>query len=245
MSLRQIGTAVSGASQKLFNLISRALVNVGNQSEAIPGPRATPALNLILMNLCGHDQERTLYVLQWLALAYRHPHAKMPQALLFQGGQGTGKYLYFRQLIAPLFEARAAVIEPQRLSAPIGDWIHGKKLVVVEEANCIDQDQAATLKHLMSSDTVRAHRRGLPPQWVRSRASFVLLASDKVAHGPDERRLAVFDVPPPLHPEIYAIAADEIANGAQLVFRNYLLRGLDVTGLAVAPTEFPDVRRAA
>lgn len=190
------------------------------QSSA-PGPARTPALNQVLLNLCGGDKELAEYVLGWLALQLRRPGTKMPNALCFEAGQGTGKSLYFERVVLPLFGAHGAVA--RELSSTFNPWLRDARLVVVDNNEPSESD-LVKLKHLITNDSIHVHQKAVAPSRIRNRINFICFSGAYDVFPADEgnRRFTVIKGGSALPAEIYAAAADEIRNGAIYALGHYL-----------------------
>ena len=186
-----------------------------------PGPARTPALNKVLLNLCGGDKALAEYVLGWLALQLRQPGTKMSNALWFKAEQGTGKSLYFERLVLPLFGAHGAVAHD--MSSPFNYWLRDARLVVVDNAKP-DANDLGKLKHLITSDRIRVIQKAFPPSLIRNRINFICFSGANYVSPKEDgdRRFTVIEGAPALSPEIYAAAAVEIQNGAIYALGHYL-----------------------
>lgn len=186
-----------------------------------PGPVRTPALNKVLLNLCGGDKVLAEYVLGWIALQLRRPGTKMPNALWFQADQGSGKSLYFERLVLPLFGAHGAIARD--LSSPFNDWLRDARLVVLEN-NEPSANDLVKLKHLMTSDSIQVHQKAASPSRIRNRINFICFSGAYNVFPADEsnRRFIVIKGGSALPAEVYAAAAEEIRNGAIYALGHYL-----------------------
>jgi len=182
----------------------------------------------LVAHLCDMDDDMQLYVLRWLAYPLRNPGAKMSTALVFNGGQGSGKGLFFTHVAAALFEDNAAKIRPNDLYSKFNYWAVGANLVVV------DGDYAPRhlerMKAFHAAESFEITLKGHAPRTVVNRLNFVYLSNrdDFLPADTGNRRFIVVEVPPARSRGFYQAIAYEIANGGLDAFRDYLMRGLDM-----------------
>jgi putative DNA primase/helicase len=200
---------------------------------AAPGPTRTPALNKILLNLCGGDRELALYVLRWIALPLRRPRTKMATALWLRGGQGNGKSLFFERLIAPLFREHAALASRDQLTSHLNHWMINKHFVVVTDDARIGQS-AAKLKQLLTSQALMVHQQGRSPLRMRNHMNFVVLSgqADALAIDPYDRRFVAIDTGPTLPAAVYFAAIEEIESGGIDAYHKYLTKQIRMDGFS-------------
>jgi hypothetical protein len=204
----------------------------------------------LVAHLCDMDDDLQQYVLRWLAYPLRNPGAKMSTALVFNGGQGSGKNLFFTHVIAALYGDNAATIRPADLYGKFNYWAVGANLVVV------DGDYAPRhlerMKAFQATESFAITLKGHEPRTVVNRLNFVYLSNreDFLPADTGNRRFVVVEVPPARPRGFYQAIAHEIANGGLDAFRDYLMHRLDMGDFNVntRPPSTPaprDGRRAA
>ena len=206
---------------------------------------------VLLAHLCDMDHDMQLYVLRWLAYPLRNPGAKMSTALVFNGGQGSGKSLFFKYVAAAMYDENAAMIRPNDLHSKFNYWAVGANLVVV------DGDYAPRhlerMKAFHAAESFMITLKGHEPRSVVNRLNFVYLSDqeDFLPKDAGSRRFVVVEVPPARPRGFYEAIAYEIANGGVDAFRDYLMRGLDMSDFnentlpPAAPAPRDDQRDAA
>lgn len=196
-------------------------------SQPALGPAATPNINALLLNLCDGDRERALWVLRWLAYPLRNEGAKMATALLVGGAEGSGKSLFFEQVIQPAYGKRAATPR-QPLNSPFNDWMTSKRFVLVDDLQ-LTSSIATRIKHLISSPTVSINAKGYHEKIERNSMNFVFISSaaDRLINDENNRRFMVLKPRKTLPQAVYTGVMQEIASGGTEAFHHFLLQQLD------------------
>lgn len=191
------------------------------------GPAATPNINALLLNLCDGDRDRALWVLRWLAYPLRNEGAKMATALLVGGVQGSGKSLFFEQVIKPLYGDRA-ITPRQPLNSAFNDWMTRKLFVLVDELRP-SPSIAPRIKQLISSPTVLINSKGCQEKVERNSMNFVFMsgAAAPLKDDMNNRRFMMIEPRKALPQAVYAGVAQEIATGGIEAFHHFLLLQLD------------------
>jgi hypothetical protein len=217
--------------KRILVKIWRLVTDVHSRS-TVPAQQA-PAhctnIMTLLAHLCDFDDEMRQWVLRWLAFQLRNPGAKMSTALVFNGGQGSGKSLFAQHVVAALFGDAATAIRPHDLESRFNGWAVDANLVVVDGE--FSPHHLARMKAYSSAESVIIDRKYQAPQTVRNRLNFVCITHDDYFPSLREagnRRFAVVDVPPAQPRAFYQAVAHEIANGGPEAFRDYLLHVLDM-----------------
>ena len=202
----------------------------------------------LLAHLCDLDDNLRLWVLRWLAYPLRNPGAKMSTGLIFNGGEGSGKNLFFVYVMAQIYGKQATTISHRALHSSFTDWMDGRRLVIVDEVYAAHH--GARIKSLIACDELVIHCKGHPPRTVPNQLNFVFLSNheDFLPEHISGRRFTVVEVPPARPRAFYEAVAHEIANGGVEAFRDYLLHGLpmgDFNQFTSPPAPYHSERRAA
>lgn len=207
-----------------------SLLALFNSPATCVSPHCTN-INMLLMHLCDFDANHYSYVLQWLAYPLRNPGAKMRYGLVINGGGArTGMSLFFQRVAVPLHVNRGRIISPCQLDDTFNSRWAGAPLLVVDGS--ITSRAAATVKTLMSSQSMLIHEKYQEPREVSNQMNFVFL-SDSISSRPRnvaDRRFLVIDAPPAREKAFYQAVAAEIDNGGVDAFRDYLMHGIDLGG---------------
>jgi hypothetical protein len=181
----------------------------------------------LLRHLCDFNDEKALYVLRWLAYPLRHPGAKMDIALVVNGERGTGKRLFFQQVVAALYGKAAYVRPAVRPLATYSNWPAGVRLVVLR--GVFSKWNATRLKELAAAKALLTNDEGIIyPQVNRLNIVFLSDSPEFLPVLDSDPRLFVLEVPPPMPGCWYAAIADEIKHGGIDAFRHFLLHDLDM-----------------
>ena len=185
-------------------------------------------INHLLLHLCDYDYELHAWVLRWLAYPLRNPGAKMERGLIVNGGEGTGKNMFFEHVVARLYGDAARYVGERKLAGAFTPWMPGARYIVV--TGILSRKCVPALKQLVSSQFVTVNQKGLPAYTVENEMNFVFLADSDNFVPPEleQRRFVVIEAPPKREPRFYRAVADEINNGGVDVFRDYLMHQLDM-----------------
>lgn len=215
-------------------------------NEARPGHCSN--IMTLLAHLCDMDDELRLWVLRWLAYPLRKPGAKMSTALIFNGGEGSGKSLFMNFVVADLYGDAATKIRPRALHSRFDGWIEGTSLALVDGE--FARTHIARMKEMMTAESLIVEPKGENPNMVQNRLNFIFVTSspDFLPADIGNRRFMVIEVPPARQRAFYQAVVHEIADGGVDAFRDYLMHGLDMGAFnedTPPPTEMPILDREA
>jgi predicted P-loop ATPase len=188
-------------------------------------------IKALLLHLCDYDEALCHWVLCWLAYPLRNPGAKMDRALVVNGEEGTGKSLFFEEVVARLYEDDSVRhLDEARLHGVLQRWADGARLAVVNGS--FTKKNAARLKALITAEVFHVAGRFEQGQTRKNRVNFVFLStsSEFLPVLESDRRLFVLEVGPRQSRTFYQAVRHEIDNGGIDAFREYLMRGLDLGG---------------
>lgn len=182
----------------------------------------------LLAHLCDMDDELQLWVLRWLAYPLRNPGAKMTTALVFNGGEGSGKSLFLNFVVAELYGDVAAKIRPRDLHSVFNGWMEGVSLAVVDGE--FSRSHVARMKAAITAESFTIERKGQASKVIPNRLNFIYVTSspDFLPADVGNRRFLVIEVPPARQRPFYQAVLHEIAEGGADAFRDYLMHGLDM-----------------
>jgi hypothetical protein len=199
------------------------------------GPTERPSsncgnINALLLHLCDYDTELHAWVLRWLAYPLRNPGAKMATCLLVNGDQGTGKSLFFDNVMSGIYGAAARTVAPHRLEPQaLPAWTNDARFVIVDGR--YSDASMGHLKHLVTDSAIYAVAASKRSATLQPNHMNFVFCTGEVDFLPVEvanRRFVVIEAPPPQHRRFYEAAHYEIENGGVEVFREYLLTRLDM-----------------
>lgn len=158
---------------------------------------ASPMLGHISM-LCGGMSELVDYVLNWLALCVQRPGTRPEVALVFRGGQGTGKGTAIRAMLAIFGQHALHITQPRHLTGNFNSHLRNALLVFIDEGFWAgDKAGEGVLKGLITEPTLTIEMKGRDVFDAPNRLKLVFASNSAwvVPAGADERRYCVIDVP--------------------------------------------------
>lgn len=223
---RNLAAPIAGVSAALAAL--KAMITPAAPPAIAARPAHCGNIMTLLAHLCDMDDELQLWVLRWLAYPLRTPGAKMSTALVFNGGEGSGKSLFLNFVVAELYGDVAARIRPRDLHGVFNGWIEGVSLAVVDGE--FARSHVARMKEAMTAEAFVIERKGHLAKRVPNRLNFIYVTSspDFLPVDISSRRFTVIEVPPARQRAFYEAVLHEIAEGGADAFRDYLMHGLDM-----------------
>jgi putative DNA primase/helicase len=180
----------------------------------------------LLFFLVNENLAHYQYVLKWLAYPLQHPGAKLKTSLVFHGGQGTGKNLFF-EAYAAIYGRYAKVIDQSAIEDKFNTWVSGKLFLIADEVIARhDLFQLKNkLKAIITGDTIRINPKNLPDYFEKNQFNMVYLSNEiqPVVLEQDDRRHSVFWIKGKQDDDFYKSVAAEIKNGGVSAFYHYLL----------------------
>jgi len=183
----------------------------------------------LLEYLCSsesRDNKMYDWVLKWLAYPVQHPGAKIESALIFHGGQGTGKNLFFEAYKA-IFGEYGSVVDQGAMEDKFNDFLSKKLLLIADEVVARNElyHQKNKLKMMITGDTHRINPKNVASHTERNHINVVFLSNEvqpMVLEG-DDRRHAVVKTPFPKSKDYYREVYKEIQEGGVAALHDHLL----------------------
>lgn len=146
--------------------ISYDLTPDENGDQRLPAPvffGCCPTIMKIIRHMLGDDMECVNHFINWLAFVWQH-RDKPETTWLAQGTQGTGKGLFFRRVIRPLFGDYSAEKMLANVEDSFSGWAEEVLFLMLDEVNINNSRNKGlkeTLKHWISekSITIRPMRQ--------------------------------------------------------------------------------------
>jgi putative DNA primase/helicase len=190
----------------------------------------TPILTL-LESLCAAEDnvdECVAWILRWLAFPLQNPGAKMQTALLMFGEkQGTGKSLFFQDVISPIFGEYGTVASQHQLESSFTAWRSRKLFVLFEEVLSRDDKYShnGTLKYMVTGNSMSINQKNLPERIERNHMNSVFLSNEPqpIPIELEDRRFMVIEARQKQPQEFYDQVADAISRGGVEAFYHFLL----------------------
>lgn len=186
----------------------------------------------LLLHLCNGDEDLFLWVLRWIAYPLRNPGAKMTTAIVMHGDEGSGKNLFWEEVVAALYGQYGGVIGNAQIETPYNEWVSKKLFFVCDEVvtrNELRQIKGK-LKALISGKSMNVNPKHLPERAEANHMNFVFLSNElqPIALDQSDRRYLVVWTPPKKDPQYYADVAAEAFGGGIEAFYHLLLHELDM-----------------
>lgn len=148
------------------------------------------------------ERESRKWFEQWLAYPMQHPGAKLKQAVLIHGGQGTGKS-FTGEIVMRLYgEHNATKFDNAKLNSTFNDWAEHKQFAVGEEIVIHANEKrsvAEILKTLITDTTISINRKYVNAYRLPNCMNVVLFSNHAAALKleEDDRRFFVHHVKAP------------------------------------------------
>ncbi|WP_312548160.1 DUF5906 domain-containing protein [Massilia sp.] len=185
----------------------------------------------LLASLCDAEDraaECVEWILRWLAYPLQHPGAKMQTALLMFGEkQGTGKSLFFQDVMLPIYGDYGTVASQHQLDSSFTAWRSRKLFVLFEEVLSRDDKYShnGTLKYMITGKSMSINQKNLPERDERNHMNSVFLSNEPqpIPIELEDRRFMVIEVRRKQDPAFYAAVQQAIAQGGIEAFYDFLL----------------------
>lgn len=211
--------------------VTQVNIFLGWPLKPVPNQELVKPILDLLASLCSAEdqvEECVLWILRWLAYPLQHPGAKMQTALLMFGEkQGTGKSLFFQDVIAPIYGEYGAVASQHQLESSFTAWRSRKLFVLFEEVLSRDDKYShnGTLKYMVTGKQMSINEKNLPERTERNHMNAAFLSNEPqpIPIELEDRRFMVIEARLKQAPEFYNRVRDAIAAGGIEAFYHYLL----------------------
>lgn len=168
------------------------------------GPAVIPSqgdsglfLELIHEVVAAGDEAVSEYILNWMALKFQRPGAKLETSIALRGGQGIGKSL-FAELFGELFGRHFVAVSDQKgLMGNFNAHLQQALLVFADEiAAATNTNMVGRLKTLVTQSHIRIEPKGVDSFSAPNHFAVILASNSPhiVATDADDRRWVVLDV---------------------------------------------------
>jgi phage/plasmid primase-like uncharacterized protein len=168
------------------------------------------------------------WVLYWLAYPLQHPGAKMQSALLFFGEkQGTGKSLFFQDIVAQIYGEYGTVASQHQLDSSFTAWRSRKLFVLFEEVLSREDKYShnGTLKYMITGRDMSINQKNLPERTERNHMNSAFLSNEPqpIPIELEDRRFLVIEARKKQAQEFYDAVRRSIDAGGVEAFYHFLL----------------------
>jgi len=95
--------------------------------------RDCPYIYDLLYNICGKESGGVDYMLKLLAFILQNPHIKTEKLVVLFGEEGSGKGIFFNEILKPLFEDYAIQVNQHTMDAQYNEYLSQKLVVYFNE----------------------------------------------------------------------------------------------------------------
>lgn len=182
----------------------------------------------LLCHLCNGDQDTIDWVVRWLAYPLQNVGAKLDTALLFHSDvQGSGKSLFFGQVMTTIYGQYASVLGQHQLESQYTDWRSRLLYAVFEEvlSRSEKHNQMGTIKHMITGNTQRIERKFVSG-WEEANHMNGIFLSNEIQPfplEPSDRRFLVVWPKNTLPVDLQARVSYELDHGGPAAFYQLLL----------------------
>lgn len=151
----------------------------------------------VLEVLAAGDQQHADYILRWAAWAVQNPGRVAEVALVFRGGEGTGKGTFARAMKDLFGQHGVHVTSGPELTGRFNSHMRDCSLLFADEAVAPeDRDAVGRLKAMVTEPTIRVEPKGVDSQEVPNCLHVIMASNERwvVPAGEGDRRFVVFDV---------------------------------------------------
>ncbi|WP_343728507.1 DUF5906 domain-containing protein [Duganella sp.] len=197
----------------------------------VPNVELVQPILALLESLCsGEDNvdDCVAWILRWLAFPLQNPGAKMQTALLMFGEkQGTGKSLFFQDVMAPIYGEYGTVASQHQLDSTFTAWRSRKLFVLFEEVLSRDDKYShnGTLKYMITGKKMSINQKNLPERTETNHLNGVFLSNEPqpIPIELEDRRFMVIEARARQSKEFYDSVAAALNAGAVEAFYHFLL----------------------
>jgi hypothetical protein len=201
-------------------------LNLWSQSGCFPRA-GDVSLFLQLTDIVVSEPNLRPWVLRHIAYPLQNPGAKMPNAPIIRGPQGTGKSLWAATVAKP-YGVNASWVGKSELKSSFNGWAANKQLVIGEEiTGGGGREFADQLKNLITGQTYQHNQKYQPTMELPNTTNFIFLTNrmDAFHLDDDDRRFTVCETAStPASPEFYRRYGEWLALDGGSAVHDYLLK---------------------
>ncbi len=209
-----------------------AYVNLYRGLDVQPAKGDCSKIMELLLHLCNGDEDVFLWMLRWIAYPLRNPGAKMTTSIVMHGDEGSGKNLFWEEVVCRLYGEYGGVIGNAQIETQYNEWVSRKLFFVCDEVVTRSELRQikGKLKALISGKRMNVNPKHLPERSEANHMNFVFLSNElqPIALDQSDRRYLVIWTPPKQDLAYYKAVADEAFNGGIEAFYYLLMNDLDM-----------------
>ena len=157
----------------------------------------------LMLHLCNGNQEYFKWFLNWIAYFFQTLE-KSQVSLLLKGAQGTGKGIFFEQILSKLFgEKYCAVIDDDRLGSSFKNWVSDTIFYNLNEISHDMRGRKSTknfMKMLVTDSTIQTEKKYENASKTEIYGNVLITSNENypIEIEPSDRRYCVFSTGVPL-----------------------------------------------
>lgn len=133
-----------------------------------------------LLRLCGGDEKAAEWITKWVAYPLQNMGAKMRTSVVMHGEEGTGKNIFWEEIVARIYGNYGIVITQSQIENQFTGWISCKLFAVADEvvSQAEKRHIKGRLKYYVTGSKVSVNEKNLPERWEINYMNFVFLSND-------------------------------------------------------------------
>jgi hypothetical protein len=189
-------------------------------------------LEHLFSNICKKDSVKYDWLIKWMAYKVQHPGVKCYICIVLRGGEGVGKNVFFNEF-GHLFGPHAiTVTQKEHISGHFNKHLRACCLLCANEAFYAgDKQHEATLKSLITDETLMVEAKGYDATAESNRLGLVVLSNESwiVPAGIGARRFTVLDCGDEHIQDTpyFKAIADQMKNGGRSALLYFLQNEVD------------------
>jgi phage/plasmid primase-like uncharacterized protein len=187
--------------------------------------------NLILeliSHLCSDNEEWLDWVLKWIAYPLQNKGAKMRTSVIIHGDEGSGKNLFWENVIKRIYGEYGGVIGNAQIESQFNEWASKKLFFVADEVVTRNElrQLKGRLKQMITGETININPKNMTERTEANHMNFVFLSNElqPLALDKTDRRYMVLWTPPNKPASFYKETFEQIENGGAEAFYAFLLQ---------------------
>lgn len=162
------------------NIYHENSLNLYYGLEVMPKKGKCELIKAHILRLCGGDAALADWVIKWVAYPMQHMGAKMRTSVIMHGEEGTGKNLFWEDIIAKIYGQYGIVITQSQIENQFTGWISCKLFAVADEvvSQAEKRHIKGRLKYYVTGGQVSVNEKNLPERWEKNHMNFVFLSND-------------------------------------------------------------------
>ena len=189
--------------------------------------------------LCGIDngsKNASLvldWLLKWIAYPLQNPGVKMRTSIIMHGDEGSGKNLFWEDVVRKIYGEYGGVIGSEQLEGQFNEWASKKLFIVADEVvtRAELRQTKGRLKKMITGTTLQINPKNVSSREEANHMNLVFLSNEiqPLVIDATDRRYLVIWTPQKREKDFYNAVSQEIKNGGIEAFYKYLM-DLDLTG---------------